>query len=295
MEEIYKINNNIYLIDTLGLGYKRTIACYLIKSSKIALIDTGYASSYKNVIKSIKKAGINLDEINYIIPTHVHLDHSGATGHLLKNMKNAKVVAHEKAFKHLVNPSKLIESAKSIFGEKMLEKFGFPISINEEKIEVVKDEMEINLGNLTLICIHSPGHAPHQISVFIHEKKFLITADSVGIIYPYLNIMIPTTPPPSFDANLSIFTVKKLKNLEPNLLLIPHFGIRKDPEFVFDMTVKKIKQWVEDVKKIKNEDFNKIYNEILKNVLNETKKEIPDYAKETIKVSILGILKYLTI
>jgi Zn-dependent hydrolases, including glyoxylases len=292
---IYKITDNVYLIDTLGLGFEKTIACYLVKSNKIALIDTGYASSYLNVIEAIKSINIDFNEINYIIPTHLHLDHSGATSYLLQHMSKAKVIAHKRAFKHLIDPTKLIESVKELYGENKLRLFGIPLPINEERIEVVEEELELNLGDINLLCIYSPGHAPHQITVLIRELGMLATADSVGVIYPDLNIMIPTTPPPSFDANLAIDTLEKLAKLQPKTLLIPHFGIRNDVEDVFNNTKIKIKEWIDLIKYFKGQGLNaeSIFLEIIKKISKELSKELPIYTKELIRVSVLGILKYL--
>jgi len=290
------MKENIYLIDTLALGYKNAVACYLVKSEKIAIIDTGYASTYMNVINAIKNLGIDLDRINYIIPTHLHLDHSGATGYLIKYMKNAKIIAHEKALKHLVDPSKLIESSKSVFGEEYLNLIGLPLPIEEKNIEIVKDELDINLGDLTLTCIYAPGHAPHQICVFIRENKALITADAVGTIYPSLNFMIPTTPPPSFEPNLTFRTIEKLRSFEPKVLFLPHFGKREDVNNVFDLTIQKIQEWINLISKLRNENksFHEIYKILLEKVLQENNiKELPLYASNLIKISILGILNYL--
>ncbi len=292
-----RIIEGVYLIDTLGYGSRNTVACYLIKSrGEAALIDTGYASTYMNVINALKEANVNLDEIKYIIPTHVHLDHAGATGHLAK-LIDAKIIAHERAKKHLVDPTKLIESAMSIFGEEKLKEFGLPIPIEENRIETVKDELEVKLGDLTLRCIYTPGHAPHQISVLIEEKKTLLTADAVGIIYPSLGFMIPTTPPPSFDPIKAINTLDMLSSYDVKYLLLPHFGFRKDPSWVFEETKRKIKVWIEEITKLKKEGLDLF--SILDKMINLVKKEegvsaLPFYAEQSMYVSVLGILDYLS-
>lgn len=293
---VEKINERIYLIDTLAYGENKAVACYLIKSNTgYAIVDVGYASTYMNIVKDLNELNISLEEIKYIMPTHVHLDHAGATGHLAKLTK-AKIIAHERAYRHLIDPSRLIESTKSIFGEDKLKQFGIPVSVEEDRIEFFKEEMELKLGDLTLRCIYTPGHAPHQMSVLVVEKKALITADAVGTIYPKLGIMIPTTPPPSFEAELAMRTVDKLKQNEVEYLLMPHFGFRSDVERVFDETKLKIREWVEELRKLKNEglNFEEIESRIKEKVLKESGlSKLPYYAEQSIHISILGILNYL--
>jgi Zn-dependent hydrolases, including glyoxylases len=297
---IIRVSESIYIIDTLAFGYENCVASYLIKGDKYALIDVGYASTYRNVINALNKAGIDINDIKYIIPTHVHLDHSGATGHLMQNMKNAIVVAHERAAKHLIDPKRLIESSKEVYGEYILNNYiGLPIPVQSDKIIVVKDELELKLGNLTIKCIYAPGHAPHQITVYIEEMKYLITADSVGIIYPFLNVMIPTTPPPSFNAEQAIDTLNKLSSYELKTLLIPHFGIRNDSLFVFEETKKKIKEYIEIIKNLRNKNlnFDDMLNELIKKVSEEANispSQLHPYAVQSLRISLMGILNYLT-
>lgn len=296
--KIERITENIYLIDTLAYNEEKAVACYLVKSGdKFALIDLGYASTYMNVINALLSAGIEPSNLTYIIPTHVHLDHAGATGHIANIAKKATIIAHERAQRHLVDPSKLIESAKEIFGEEKLKSFGLPLPVNAERINIVKDELELKLGDLTLRCIYAPGHAPHQISILLIEKKALFTADAVGIVQPKLNIMIPTTPPPSFDPIQAIKTVDNLSSYEPRMLLVPHFGVRNDPQNIFELTKLKINEWMEEIKKLVKANFKKeeILQTMLKKVKNEAKIEnLPSSAIQSVYVTVSGILNYLS-
>lgn len=297
---ITKFSDKVYAIDTKAFGYEQCVASYLIKGEKYALVDVGYASTYHNILDSLYDANINLNDIKYIIPTHVHLDHSGATGHLIEYMKNATVVAHERAAKHLIDPTRLVESSVQVFGHyEVYNRMGLPMPVNKDRIEIVKDELELDLGGITLKCIYAPGHAPHQISVYIEELNYLLTADTVGIIYPFLNAMIPTTPPPSFNAEQAIETLNKLSTFKPKVLLIPHFGIRMDYQYVFEETKRKINDYIETVSKMRNQNYS--YEEMLKGLIkklsneaNINENEIHPYAIHSLKVSLSGILTYLS-
>jgi glyoxylase-like metal-dependent hydrolase (beta-lactamase superfamily II) len=291
-----KIQEGVYLIDTLALGQKGTVAVYLVKDKKNAIIDCGYASSYKNVLDALSFNGIEPEDIDYIIPTHVHLDHGGATGHLANVMKNAEIIAHERAVPHLINPEKLIASATQVFGKEIVELYGIPLPVEQPRITPVKDELQLNLGSKTLVIIHSPGHAPHQVSVSIEGTGILVTADSVGIIYPDVGVMIPTTPPPSFDPDTLISTLNKLRQNLIKQLLIPHFGVRTDYEDVFEKTKEKVRGWVRGVEKMEKEGLaiEKIQQEMEKNIMAEAGlADLPIYASISIRTSILGILNYI--
>ena len=116
-----KVAERTYMIDTIGAGAPGTVAVYVVKGArKTALIDCGFASTYGNVMQGLRQIGIEPSRVDYVIPTHAHLDHAGATGQLLMHMPKATVVAHERTVPHLVDPAKLIESSTSLFGEKLV-------------------------------------------------------------------------------------------------------------------------------------------------------------------------------
>ena len=103
-----KVSERVYLLDTYALGQARTVGAYLVKGPKPALVDCGYASSYQSVLEWLAEAGVMPSDVRYLIPTHVHLDHAGAAGRLIREMPNAEVIAHERSTPHLVDPTRLI-------------------------------------------------------------------------------------------------------------------------------------------------------------------------------------------
>ncbi|MEM4675453.1 MAG: MBL fold metallo-hydrolase, partial [Nitrososphaerota archaeon] len=113
---ITRIQDGVYLIDTMALGVREFVAAYLLVDEKTALIDTGYASSLNVLLSDIKSIGLDPSMLDYIIVTHVHLDHAGAAGSLIKTATNAKVLAHPRGVKHLVDPTRLISSVEEIYG-----------------------------------------------------------------------------------------------------------------------------------------------------------------------------------
>src|SRR5208282_4556082 len=105
---VTRVTDQVYQIDASLPGSARTVAVYVLKGSKIAIVDCGYASTYKTILRGLNEIGIQPSEVNFLIPTHLHLDHGGGTGHLLHRTPNAQVIAHEKGAPHFVNPYVLI-------------------------------------------------------------------------------------------------------------------------------------------------------------------------------------------
>ena len=293
-----KVSERVYLLDTHALSQPRTVGAYLIKGPKPALVDCGYATSYRNVLGGLIEAGVQPSEIRYLIPTHVHLDHAGGAGRLLKEMPDAEVVAHENGVQHLVDPTRLIASATRVFGEATMRLYGLPTPIPSDRVTPVGRETSLDLGDgVTLTLIHTPGHAPHQISVLLGESMMLITADAVGIYYPDVPTLIPTTPPPSFEPSQLVASVGLLAQTSPRELLIPHFGVVKDVNFVLGETARKVPEWVAEVQRMSQRgmQLDEISGEMTKKVQAEAGVEdLPVHAEVSARTSVMGILHYLS-
>jgi glyoxylase-like metal-dependent hydrolase (beta-lactamase superfamily II) len=281
----------------MALGQEGTVGVFLIKGPKVTLVDCGYATSYQTVLDGMKEVGVTPSEVRYLIPTHVHLDHAGAAGRLLREMPNAEVISQEKGTPHLVDPQKLIESSTRVFGKEIMALYGFPEPIPAGRVTSFGGEMSLDLGGgMSATLIHTPGHAPHQLSMMLDSPKALLTADAVGITYPNMRTVIPTTPPPSFDPKLLVSTVDELVQTDPKSLLVPHFGARKDVDFVFEDTNVKTKEWVRAVEGMRNakKGLDEITEEMVMRVAAAERMEaLPIYAQISIRTSVMGILHYL--
>lgn len=292
-----KVGDRVYLLDTMALGQAGTVGVFLIKGPKITLVDCGYATSYQTVLDGIKEVGVVPSEVRYLIPTHVHLDHAGAAGRLLKEMPNAEVITQEKGTPHLVDPRRLIESSTRVFGREIMELYGLPEPIPADRVTSFGEEMSLDLGGgMSATLIHTPGHAPHQLSMMLDNPKALLTADAVGITYPDMRTVIPTTPPPSFDPNLLVATVGELVQTDPKSLLVPHFGAREDVDSVFEDTSVKVKEWVRAVEGMRNakKGLDEITEEMCARVAAaESVESLPIYAQISVRTSVMGIMHYL--
>ena len=139
-----KVSERVYLLDTYALGQPGTVGAYLFRGPKPALVDCGYASSNENVLAGMAEEGVMPTDVRYIVPTHVHLDHAGATGRLLKEMPNAGVIAHERSVPHLIDPTRLVESSTKVLGKEIMELYGIPEQVPAERITAVGKESHID-------------------------------------------------------------------------------------------------------------------------------------------------------
>jgi len=293
-----KVAERVYLLDTYALGQPGIVGAYVVTGPKVTLIDCGYASSHQNVLAGLAELGILPSEVRYVVPTHVHLDHAGAAGHLVKAMPNATVLAHERGVRHLTDPRKLIESATKVFGEAIMGLYGSPEPVPQNRILSVGKEMHIDLGDgLTATLMHTPGHAPHQISIALDGGKKLFTADAVGIVYPGVNSLIPTTPPPSLNPDTLVATLHSLRQFGTKTLLIPHFGTRTDVDRVFTDTEEKVTTWVRDVSDMKSRGAS--LDDATRAMQIRVEREsgiadLPTFVKVSIRTSVMGIIHYLS-
>jgi glyoxylase-like metal-dependent hydrolase (beta-lactamase superfamily II) len=292
-----RISDRVYLLDTFALGNPNVVGAYLIKGPKVTLVDCGYPSSHQTVMAGLREQGVAPSDVRYLVATHVHLDHAGGMGHLVSEMPNAEVIAHEKSVPHLANPERLLESATRVFGKKMMDLYGPPIPVPEARMTAVGKETHLDLGQgMTATIIHSPGHAPHQISMMLDKQKLLLTADAVGVVYPGMKFLIPTTPPPSLDPKALVDTVNQLEQMDSLALLVPHFGVRTDSEYVFRETKDKMEDWVEAVRKMRQSKLT--FDQIVDRMVEEVRAEagggdLPIYVQVLTRVSVMGIDHFL--
>ena len=226
MVDIKETAENIYLIDDQLYSIPKLGSVYLITEERKALIDTGPTTSVKVVLEGIKKTGIRPEDINYIIVTHIHLDHAGGAGVLLKEMPKAKVIVHRRGAKHMVDPAKLVSSVIATQGKKAMEREGEVVPVENSRVMPVDDGYRLELSERqSLKFIDAPGHAPHELCIYESQSGGLFLGDTAGMLVADKETLLPVTPPPSFDAELYVSTLEKLKkNGRDYALFCPLWG-----------------------------------------------------------------------
>ena len=226
------------------------ISIYLIKDEKIGLVETGPACSHLTLVEGIEKAGFSLSDIDYVIPTHIHLDHFGGGGHIIDICENAKAIVHPKACKHVSEIDNWWQGSSEFLGD-VAKLYGKPKPISNSRIISADDGFELSLGKHSLKALHTPGHAPHHITWVYGKDAFV--GDSAGLWYPSLGKSFPVTPG-YYRHDLALESIQKMTSLDLNFLFYTHFGPRK-AENVLDKTKKEFEIWMDIVKEGFNQEL----------------------------------------
>jgi len=223
-------------------GYNNYISTYLILGEKKALIDIGPRVSVPGRLESLKEAGIKPGEIDYIILTHIHIDHAGGTGTALKSLKNARIFVHPRGRQHLIDPTALWNASLETSPE-LSSKYGQFEPVPEERIVAIEDDMKVDLGKgVTLDFKMTPGHASHHVSVFESEDRVLFAGDSAGL---YTSSVLRLTAPPPFRPAEYLSSIDRMIDLKPELIGYAHFGCYPDAVKRLKKTKEKVHMWFE--------------------------------------------------
>jgi glyoxylase-like metal-dependent hydrolase (beta-lactamase superfamily II) len=293
-ENIYQIDDRLYSLTGWG-------SVYLVDEDKKALIDTGPATSADAVLVGIKQAGIKPEDIDYIILTHIHLDHAGGAGVLVKHMPKAQVYVHSRGVKNIINPEKLMASTIAFQGAEALQRNGEAVAIPEDRVKAVADGEELKLSDKqTLKFIDAPGHAPHELSILETRNNGLFVGDTVGLCMPKHNILFPITSPPSYDSEQFLATLQKLAALKVSRLYFAHFGVCAKAADALKKSIDTIRTWDKLAETaLKRNGLDGLETDLIGRVHKELaplKKEseaVYNYATEmSIKVGVAGYMKY---
>ena len=232
---IKDFGNQIHAIDSLYLDRENFAACYLVASkNEIAVVETNTNYAVPMILQALEAKGWHRDQVRYVIVTHIHLDHAGGAGKLMEELPHATLVVHPSGEKHLVNPEKLVTSAKSVYGEERFNQlYGDIRPVAQERVLVSEEEMVIDLDNRKLHLFNTPGHAFHHHAIFDDQSGSLFSGDAFGIGYPRFShgedrLIFPSTSPTQFDPLLTLSSIKRIVAFEPTQVLLTHFGAVKD-------------------------------------------------------------------
>jgi len=271
------------------------IAAYVIDNGNyLTLIETGPSNGLNRLLNWLESKGYSVDDIKYVLVTHIHLDHAGAAGHLIQQNQNIKIFVHPRGYKHLANPSKLWNASLDTIGY-VAKIYGEPLPVPPENLIVPEDGYLLDIGNEAIRIIYTPGHASHHMSLFLERFKILFTGDSAGL-YHY-NTLIPTTPKPH-NVEKSLNSLRKMMDLHPSKLAFTHYGIADNAIEKLEKYRIIYEKWVKIVEEgYKNGlDLDKIYKNLKKQDINANIQErffkIRGYGEEEVMVSIFGILSY---
>ncbi len=209
-----------------------------------AIVDPGPKSAIPNLLSALAELNMSPDEIDYIILTHIHIDHAGGAGTALRDMPRAKVLAHGQAVRHLVDPTKLWEASLKTLGDLALQ-YGRIEPVPEDRVAVATDLMTIDLGRGLVLEVHlTPGHASHHLSLFDRESGILIAGEAAGVC---VNGVIRLATPPPFRLDETLSSMDRLTALEPKTLCYGHFGCYGNAVERLQLARSKLLRWHEIV------------------------------------------------
>lgn len=235
----------IQTIDLNFLGRTTTIAAYLVPHSDGGiLVETGPGSTVPNLIAGLQQCGYEVKQITDVFLTHIHLDHAGASGWLAQ--QGCQIHVHENGAAHLIDPQKLLASARRLYGDRMEMLWGEFLPVPANKINIMHDESVVQVGNLSIRALDVPGHASHHLAYLIGDACF--SGDIGGIRLSHQKYLSLPMPPP--DLNLEQWTesIMHIQRHAPLRIIPTHFGIYPDAEWHLQAVLSAIeesKAWIE--------------------------------------------------
>jgi glyoxylase-like metal-dependent hydrolase (beta-lactamase superfamily II) len=216
-------------LDLRFLDVERVIAAYLVDAGdELVLIETGPTTTLANLERAIEETGRTLGDVTRIVVTHIHLDHSGAAGVIVRKHPHIRVAVHPVGAPHLVDPERLVRSAGRIYGDDMDRLWGEIVGVPEGQVDVLEDDGVLTYGDRRFRVAYTAGHAGHHIALFDEQGGTLFTGDTGGVRMPGTTYVGAPIPPPELDPDAWRVSLARMRAFQPARLALTHFGIYDD-------------------------------------------------------------------
>jgi len=247
MADFQPLGKGIYCIDS-GYIQKQYAAIYLIQQDdEVAIIETGTFHSMPNVLATLSELGIAPEQVKYVIPTHIHLDHAGGVSAMMECFTQARLIIHPRGARHMIDPTRLVEGSIAVYGEEAFHRlYGEIKPVDEDRVDIASDLDVFSLAGRKLLFIDTPGHAKHHFCIYDEMSNGFFTGDTFGLSYPMLKNLrhglIPTSSPVDFDPEALLNSVDRMLEYQPERIYLTHFGEVERPIDKID----DFKAWVAD-------------------------------------------------
>lgn len=237
-----ELEHGVSAIDTDYLRPLFDASHLIIQGHHAAFVDTGVNHSVPLLLDALARKDIDNAAVDYVFLTHVHLDHAGGAGALMRHLPNARAVIHPRGARHMVDPARLVEGARAVYGSGRVEEmYGSPVPIDANRVIAVEDGQTIEFRGRPLQCIFTEGHARHHYCLWDATSNGAFTGDSFGVSYRELDtaageFIFPTTTPIHFDPPEAHKSIDRIMRLEPGQLYLTHYSRVTDlPRLAADM------------------------------------------------------------
>jgi len=202
----------------------------MIENGRAAFFDTGTTLSLANAKAVLKSRGLGVDDVQYVIPTHVHLDHAGGAGAMMQAFPRARMIVHPRGARHMIDPTKLWQGTAGIYGEQQArELYGKIVPVAEQRVIVAEDNTEIDFQGRRLLFIDTPGHARHHFCVIDPQRRAIFSGDMLGISYRLFDsergpLVFPSTTPVQFEPEAFHESLRRIESFNLQYAYLAHFG-----------------------------------------------------------------------
>ena len=233
-------------IDLHWVGHPRSIASALLRDgSTTAIIDPGPASTLSTLRQELETRGLRIADLHFILLTHIHLDHAGATGALVRENPRIQVYVHQRGAAHLVDPSKLLHSASRLYGSEMQTLYGDFRPVPQENLRILEGGETLTVGSRRFSVLYTPGHASHHVTYFDSSDGTAFVGDSAGISINGHAYVLPATPPPDINFEIWEASLEAIAQLHAQRLFLTHFSFAEKPESHLDSYRHRLRLWRE--------------------------------------------------
>jgi glyoxylase-like metal-dependent hydrolase (beta-lactamase superfamily II) len=218
------LGSGLSWVDLLFLGRPHAIATGVISGGgTLALVDPGPTTCLEALEMGLQQSGLRLADVTHLLLTHIHLDHAGATGTIVRKHPQITVLVHERGAPHMAAPEKLIESATRLYGNDMGRLWGEFAAVPEKNLVVLRGGERVDVGGRTFEVAYTPGHASHHVSYFDAASGVAFVGDTAGVCID-AGYVLPPTPPPDIDLDLWTKSAARIEAWAPQTLFLTHFG-----------------------------------------------------------------------
>lgn len=220
----------IHIVDTAFQRDHFDAAYLIVENGRGAFVDCGTNHSVPLLLAVLESAGLSPSDVDWVMPTHAHLDHAGGAGLLMQQLPNACLVAHPRAAPHLVDPARLIAGATAVYGEEEMQRsYGQIQPVPAERVVVAEDGYVVDLAGRALLCLDTPGHARHHYCVWDERSRSWFTGDTFGLSYRELDsaqgaFILPTSSPVQFEPELLKSSIERMLEYAPQRVCLTHYG-----------------------------------------------------------------------